>query len=487
MVVKGIRSTRIRWAAGLLAAALSVLVAADSVPPSGHSFALPAAGGTPGLRVDFTAVSRALDPDAIGADETTYGHDATDATAQGLLSGLGIGYARVSLTLARPSDPSSPIVCGANHCDSGTSGDGWVAAMKGMGETPVIQLPDTLTPADAAAIVTHFNVRTGNPVHYWLIGNEPDKHGETAAAYSARFNSLCEAMKAADPAIKVGGGATAWYDPSFLTTFLRDSGSRVDFVDFHFYGEGGHSLETYAQLLGKLATMSSDLARLRSLISATVPSRAASIAIHVGEWNIAWDTEPVQFTGFASMWDADLLGRILSGGADGMSFGTKSGGLGLLFHHGAGVAPPAGYPDDSPMPLYEAIAMFTGAERFPRFGTAMVHATSSLGGVDVFASAFPDDIVIVNLNPRVRSTVLHVDSDAPESATEWQLTQPGAAPSAPASIGTAVSDNGSFALTLPAQSVTTLTLTQASGRNPAIVTSQPACASTATLWAACAR
>jgi hypothetical protein len=452
---------RILRRATILAAAVAAGIAVTVFASQpGKTATLPVAGGTPGLQVDFTAAGRTLAPAAIGADETTYGQDATDTTAQGLLKTLGIGYARVWLTLANPGNPGSGVVCAASGCDSGTSGPGWVVAMKAMGETPVVGIPDSLTPADAAAIVQELNITDGYGVKDWVIGNEPDHTGESATTYSANFNALYDAMKAVDPTIKIGGGATSSYDQSFLTTFLQDSGSRFDFVDFHFYPEGASSLKTQAQLTSALPAMSSDLSSLRSLINSTVPSRAASIAIHVGEWNIAWDTEPVQFTGFAAMWDADLLGRILAGGADSMAFGTKSGGLGVLYDPGTGTPQP-GYSNDSPMPLYEAIGMFTGEGLFPGFGTTMVKAVSSIAGVDVFASGSPDDIVVVNTNSAAHNTVLHVNSTAPLTAAGWQLSQPGQAASAPVSIGKAASDNGSFDLALPARSVTTLAVTSA--------------------------
>ena len=65
-----------------------------------------------------------------------------------------------------------------------------------------------------------------------------------------------------------------------------------------------------------------------------------------------------------------------------------------------GTKPPAGYEQDTPMPLYEGISMFTGQGLFPRFGTNVVSATSIVPGVDAFASAGPDEIVIVNTNAK---------------------------------------------------------------------------------------
>src|SRR6202034_4842730 len=116
----------------------------------------------------------------------------------------------------------------------------------------------------------------------------------------------------------------------------------------------------------ELSAMSRDLATLRAMIKATVPDRASSIAIHVGEWNFSADPGTLAeyaFTGFASVLDADLLGRILSAGADSLAWGSNNGPLSLLYGDviaaGDGT-PPKAYKQDTPMPLYEGIAMFTG-------------------------------------------------------------------------------------------------------------------------------
>jgi hypothetical protein len=66
------------------------------------------------------------------------------------------------------------------------------------------------------------------------LATSPTANGESAATYSSRLNALYEAMKAADPTIQIGGGTTNAYDSAFLKSFLKVSGSRVDFVDFHF-------------------------------------------------------------------------------------------------------------------------------------------------------------------------------------------------------------------------------------------------------------
>jgi Glycosyl hydrolases family 39 len=440
------------------------LVATGSVPLGSKTATAPPSPSD--VTVDFGVPTATDDSAAIGVDESTYGtpSDINDPKAQALLKKLGVGYARIALTLANPADPGSRVTCAANGCDTGINPVAWVRMMESVGETPVAQIPETISPADAAAIVTHLNGAggAGRPVLYWIIGNEPNANGESAGTYDPRFNTLFDAMKKADPRIEIGGPASYGFDRSFLQQFLQDCGSRVDFVDFHFYQAPGH--QTAAQLRAEPSAMSQDLATLRTMIKTTVPDRASAIAIHVGEWNFSADPATLAtyaFTGFASALDADLLGRILAAGADGLAWGSKNATLSLLYgavYPGDATAP-AGYKPDTPMPLYQATAMFTGQGLFPRFGTTIVSATSIRPGVDVFASARPDEIVIVNTNASSERVTVRVDGSSLRAAVVWQLHQTTPVAKPPVKKGTATSQAGIFSIELPGDSVTTMVMT----------------------------
>jgi len=110
------------------------------------------------------------------------------------------------------------------------------------------------------------------------------------------------------------------------------------------------------------------------------------------------------------------------------------------------------------MPLYQAIGMFTGQGLFPRFGTTIVSAASALPGVDVFASADPDEIVIVNTNPRTERVTVRVNSNNPQSAVVWQLHQTTPVAQPPLKKGFATSVAGNFKISLPGDSVTTMVM-----------------------------
>src|SRR5437763_1705634 len=109
------------------------------------------------------------------------------------------------------------------------------------------------------------------------IGQHAAGSGIIAATYSTNFNRDYDAMKAIDPTISIGGGATAWYDAPFLQTFLQQSGSRVDFVDFHGYGQEGNVPGDYTTLFQIAAGYEKNINNLRSLIQHIVPARASHI------------------------------------------------------------------------------------------------------------------------------------------------------------------------------------------------------------------
>ena len=417
------------------------------------------------VTVNFGSTVAVDDPAAIGVDESTYGmpSDVNDLKAQRLLNKLGVGYARIALTLVNPADSASRVTCAAAGCDTAIDPGRWIQAMDHAGEVPVAEVPDTISAADAAAIVRQYSGSgsVGHPVATWVIGNEPNAANESATTFDANWNTLYAAMKAAEPQIKIGGPATLGFDQPFLQQFLRDCGSRADFIDFHFYP--GH--EDAAQLLAELPAMSQDLTTLRAMIKATVPARASAIGMHVGEWNFSADPGTLAqyaFTGFASVLDADLLGRILSAGADSLAWGSKNGPLSLLFgdtSNGGGGGAPSGYKSDTPTPLYQGIGMFTGQGLFPGFGRTVVSSPSVVPGIDAFASSGPDEIVIVNTRASAARITLRGESGSPQAAVVWQLRQAGPVAGPPVRKGTVTSVAGTFKLSLPGDSVTTLVMT----------------------------
>jgi hypothetical protein len=101
----------------------------------------------------------------------------------------------------------------------------------------------------------------------------------------------------------------------------------------------------------------------------TIDAKAVGVdeTIHVGEWNISYDAATLNafaYSGFASTWDADVLGRILSAGADSLTFGTKVNALSVLASPGSGQALQIDQTGTTPSAPTEISAATTGNGSF---------------------------------------------------------------------------------------------------------------------------
>ena len=174
---------------GVLLVALALIVFFSQHPQQIQQHT---AGNTANITVDYTAVLRKLDPLAIGMDINGYQTPhvfANDTVEQQELMALGIKYMRMNLQYATSGDPTSQIQCGVNGCMTSLPGDQWITAIKSIGAEPVVVIP-TKSAVDGANMVKHFNKDTNNPVHYWIIGNEPDINGYSVQSYSSGRNPL---------------------------------------------------------------------------------------------------------------------------------------------------------------------------------------------------------------------------------------------------------------------------------------------------------
>ena len=352
------------------------------------------------VTIDFGAPIRTLYPLAVGMDLSGYGYPlvfVNDRVEQQKLHALGLKYLRIDLTYSHPGDPTSKIVCGGDGCDTRWTGDQWVQAIEAIGAQPLVIVPPSAVVA--AQMVRHFNREAHTQVHYWVVGNEPDLKGIDAGTYSRTFNQVYDAMKAVDPTILVGGGATAWYDRAFLQAFLQQSGSRVDFVDFHGYAQEGTAPGDPTGLFQAAAQYGNNINDLRSLIRQVVPARAAHIGIEVGEWELNWGGSAQSNLNFHAVWAASVEGHILQAGGWSLFFADK---WNALYGNPHTVTDPYGHvvdihPDDT-NPAYHGIGMFTGEGLFRGFGTTMVRTATTLGHVEVFASDHARNIVVLNMD-----------------------------------------------------------------------------------------
>ncbi|WP_026212694.1 PA14 domain-containing protein [Longispora albida] len=438
----------------------STLAAAGILAAGQPAAAAPSATVT----VDFNQSVQAVSAASFGATITGYGNGSyitNDAVHRGHVDRLGVGTARFEVGYAVPGDPASALRCGGNYCETNIPAADWIAAIRQTGAEPLVILPldgrhdAGIDRTDAVNIYQHL-AASGTPVRQFIIGNELNNGGNpknmSAAAYSSRFNLIADALRAVDPAVRLGGPATSYYDAAYLETVLAGSGSRMDFVDFHKYGQGGTVNHDDATLLGdRVRSYGTDIASLRAQITRLVPGRALGIVI--GEYNLDWDSDPRNLTPFNTVWSAGVLGTILRGGGTAIQYGDKNGPLGLTSENDM-----AGFTRNAPLPIYHGIGMFTGEGLFRPFGATMVQASADTTDLHVFASTGAKNIVLVNTSADATATTLRLNGLLAGTAEIWQATT-----GAPQSAGSLTVAGGTGTLTLPGRSVTTLVLTPANG------------------------
>jgi Alpha-L-arabinofuranosidase len=415
--------------------------------------------------IDYTSPIRKLDPLAMGMDISGYGLPnvfAVDQVEQQKLKMLGIKYMRMDLKYSIPGDPTSKIICAGDGCDTQWEGAQWIQAIKSIGAQPLVIVPYNYT--DAANIVKYFNKDTNNYVRYWIIGNEQDRSGISATAYSTSFNQEYDAMKAIDSTIQIGGAATAWYDSPFLQTFLQQSGSRVDFVDFHGYAQEGNVPGDYATLFQLAAAYENDINKLRSLIEQIVPDRASHIGIEVGEWELNWGGTEQNNTNFHAVWAASVMGHILRTGGRSLFYADKGNAIYGSPHT---ITDSAGHvvniQVDDTNPAYHGIGMFTGEGLFRGFGDTLVDAGTSLPNVEVYASDHPKNIVVINKDPSItRNITVSLKGITSGTVDVWRKDEAVLFPDPPLKRGTLPVLNGTFTYQLPPFSITTFLINTAS-------------------------
>ena len=214
-----------------------------------------------GWRPDVVAAVRALKPGII-----RFGGSAVDAA--------GYGDFDWKKTIGDP-DHRQPFRAWGGLQPTGPGLEEMVQFCRAVGAEPLICVRfNQRAPRDAAEEVEYFNgsvdtpmgalrAKNGHPqpyaVKYWQVGNEIQ-----SAEYDARQADFCQAMKQADPGIKL---LSSYPTPASL----ESAGPWLDYICPHHYG------------CGDLAAMENDFAHVRELLRENAPGRAVKIG--VTEWN----------------------------------------------------------------------------------------------------------------------------------------------------------------------------------------------------------
>ena len=169
----------------------------------------------------------------------------------------------------------------------------------------------TGTPQEAADWVRYVNAKSER-VRYWEVGNELYIKSRSnvsidASAYAARFLEFAQAMRAADPKIKLGaiGGenqgryASVSY-ANWDSTLLDKAADQIDFLAVHdayapvlLFGDEGKDVRTiYAAMLAAPVLIARNLNTISKQIADRAPARADKIGIAVTEWGPLFQFDP---------------------------------------------------------------------------------------------------------------------------------------------------------------------------------------------------
>lgn len=404
----------------------------------------------------------------FGGTISTYGNTAiaqsNGSTQIKRLQELGLDGYRIPLKWNNGNIISSAIG-GPSHI----SGDTWIAKLKEIGGEIVVVIggkstDNDISPQDAANMVRYFR-NNNTPIKYWIIGNEPSTNGKSIQQYCEMFNQVADSMKSADSSIKIGGPAWAYYDLNILRIFIRMSGSRTDFIDYHHYAMGEFSLSE-EEALRQTVNYEKEIHEIRDMIKKELPGAENKIEIQVGEYHWShkrdngfqgWNGDDRFYKAVTTIWTSTVAGLIAKAGGRSFQYSDLNGALGLTFENDLEASHFNKRVND-PTPVYHGLFMFTGGNLFRHFGNEFAVSSTSLTDVDIFAST-SKNIVLVNKNAShakvIRLRMEGIDSDT--KADIWQTTQ--AYPfNTPVNKGSHAIKKGRLTYTLPPYSVTTIVI-----------------------------
>jgi hypothetical protein len=472
---------RLRWAAWPVIAVL-----AAAVPAAGTAGAEPPPGAT--VTVNARAGLATVPDTALGVNHAVWDSQLGTSEVADLLGGAGVRTMRYPGgsygDIYHWKDNTAP----GGYVAPGTDFDTFMGGVRRAGAQPiVIANYGTGTPEEAADWVRYANVTQGYGVRYWEIGNElygnghyganweADNHADKSpAAYAAGVVAYADAMKAVDPAVKIGAVLTTpanWPDgivgagdtATWNQTVLSIAGPHVDFVVLHWYPSGS----TATEALTKTEQVDDMTYLARDQITRYAGPGSNRIGIALTETNtpVGMNTQP------GALFAAEAYSSFLENGVFTVDWWDT--------HNGAtALSTVAGYPDYGDFGLLSSATCLGdgGCEPAlntpfaPYYGLKMVSTFARPG--DQFVRAGADDpligahavrrpngdlaVLLVNKDPSAaRAVSLAYEGYAPASASQVFTFTNGAS-----SITTASGTAGSR--TLPPYSLTTLVLHPAS-------------------------
>lgn len=184
-----------------------------------------------------------------------------------------------------------------------------------------------------AAFIRHIEQRYGQDevrTWYFEVWNEPNLsgfwEGADQQAYFQLYDQTARTIKSIDPALRVGGPATAgaaWI-PEFLA-HVKQSGAGVDFVSTHTYGVLGGFLDENGKADTKLdpspEAIVGDVRRVRAQIAA---SPFPHLPLYITEWSTSYTPRDSVHDSYISPPYILTKLKACEGLAQGMSYWTYS-------------------------------------------------------------------------------------------------------------------------------------------------------------------
>jgi hypothetical protein len=203
-----------------------------------------------------------------------------------------------------------------------------MSAVKAAGATPVMIVhgPVVQEPLKVDLhLLTLVKHVFGSRRVYVEVGNEEDKRGITAGAYTAAWNAIVPRLRAeSPPSYRYGGPVTSADDPKYITYFGSHAVPRPDFISWHEYVCDPENTDRYCYShIARWAThFSTTNAMLRAAIGRTLP-------IMITEWNLDPSDDPrYSSQAFMRGWVGAALAalaRLRSTGLSGAMYYTATG------------------------------------------------------------------------------------------------------------------------------------------------------------------
>ncbi len=285
------------------------------------------------------------------------------------------------------------------------------------------------SPETAANLVRYANIEKDYGIEYWSIGNEPtlfeEQQGEPydSERLNREWRAIAEAMKAADPGIKLMGPELHQWNRDLASTlkdsagrdwmieFLQANGDLVDVVTVHRYPywSATNDPATFEQMQASAEAMGAEVAYLRELI---LEHTGRDLPIAITELN----STPTSVQGqpaspdshYNAIWYADVLGRLMTGDVwmvNQWVISQRTTGLGLI--NGFTIRP----------------TLYT-FRMYKHFGDQQVYAASGAPDVSVYAALRDDGaltVMAINLGEAEQTVTIDLAGVSPAEAEVWLL------------------------------------------------------------------